>query len=160
MITILALALTCLLSASVIGASGDDRVQDAERAQIEKLHERDIVATAPGDVDQLVSLFTEDGVLLSQGAAPIAGKAAILEQMKQQKAQSEAAGMRVVKYAPTIRQLTVKNGVAYEWGQFEVVQQTREGKTVEFHGNLLRVLERQPDGSWKFSRVMWNAGGP
>lgn len=26
------------------------------------------------------------------------------------------------------------------------------------HGNLLRVLKRQPDGSWKFARVMWGPG--
>jgi len=25
-----------------------------------------------------------------------------------------------------------------------------------FRGKSLRVLKREPDGSWKFARVMWN----
>jgi uncharacterized protein (TIGR02246 family) len=145
---------------SAPGAFTDERAADSERAAIEALHQRDIQATLSGDVEQLVSLFTNDGVLLSQGAPPVVGSQAIRQHMKQDKAQSDAAGMKVLKYAPTIREVTIRGGFAYEWGQFKAFQQARDGKRMEFHGKLLRVLERQPDGSWRFSRVMWNSDGP
>jgi len=160
MTTVFVLALASLVTGFASAASRDRRAPDSERAAIEALHQSDVQATLSGDVEQLVSLFTDDGVLLSQDAPPFVGKEAICAHMKEQKAQSDAAGMKVLQYAPAIRDLTIQDGFAYEWGQFEAVQQTREGRRVEFHGKLLRVLNRQADRSWRFSRVMWNADGP
>jgi uncharacterized protein (TIGR02246 family) len=160
MTTVFVLALASLVTGFASAASPDRRAPDSERAAIEALHQRDIQATLSGDVDQLVSLFTDDGVLLSQDAPPFVGKEAIRAHMKEQKAQSDAAGMKVLKYAPAIRDLVIQDGFAYEWGQFEAVQQTRDGRRIEFHGKLLRILNRQADGSWRFSRIMWNADRP
>jgi len=152
-------ALASLVTGSASAPASGQRGADSDQAAIDALHQRDIRVTLSGDIEELVSLFADDGVLLSQDASPVVGKEALRERMKQDKARSDAAGMRVLKYAPVIRDLIIRNGVAYEWGQFEVVQQTGDGKRVEFHGKLLRILQRQPDGSWRFSRVMWNADG-
>jgi len=143
------------------GKSGDHAspAQGSPQAGIEQLHRRDILATLAVDVEQLSDSFTDDGVLLAQGAPAVVGRKAIWAFMEKQKAQSDAAGMKVVKYAPQIRDLSIQGEWAFEWGEFEAVQQARDGKTIEFHGKLLRVLKRQADGSWKFARVMWNADG-
>jgi len=160
MTNILLLALASLVLGLVSATPAGERGAGSERQAIENLHQRDVSATLSGDVNALANLFTDDGVLLSQGASAVAGKDAIRRQMQRDKARSDAAGMKVLEYAPVIHDLTIGDGVAYEWGQFEAVQAAADGKRVEFHGKLLRVLERQADGSWRFSRVMWNADGP
>jgi ketosteroid isomerase-like protein len=46
-------------------------------------------------------------------------------------------------------------GWAFEWDTFEVTfKESERAKPVTIHGKALRVLKRQPDGSWKFARVM------
>ena len=47
------------------------------------------------------------------------------------------------------------DGWAFEWDTFEVTyKESEQAKPVTIHGKALRVLKRQPDGSWKFARVM------
>jgi ketosteroid isomerase-like protein len=46
--------------------------------------------------------------------------------------------------------------VAYEWGYFDAAQKSSEQQApITLRAKLLRVMRRQPDGSWKFTRVMW-----
>ena len=44
---------------------------------------------------------------------------------------------------------------AFEWDTFEVVyKESEQTERVTIHGKALRILKRQPDGSWKFASVM------
>jgi len=125
------------------------------RAEIEKLHEQDVSATLAHDPQALANLFTEDGVLLEPDAAPIIGRAAILAANKKDVA--EHPGTRVLSYKPEIRDLQIRDGVAYEWEVFDAsFQEAGKNNVQHFRAKALRVLRRQPDGTWKFARVIWN----
>jgi len=83
-----------------------------------------------------------------------AGKAAFHDFVKQALAKSPS--VKVVKYAPDIHDIQVAGNVAYEWGYFDATQKSFEQQAPEsLRAKLLRVIRRQPDGSWKFARVMW-----
>ncbi|MBV8834730.1 MAG: hypothetical protein JO108_36515 [Acidobacteriaceae bacterium] len=46
--------------------------------------------------------------------------------------------------------------MAYEWGFFDAAQKSSEQQAPKsLRAKLLGVMKRQPDGSWKFTRVMW-----
>ena len=50
----------------------------------------------------------------------------------------------------------LQGNVAYEWGYFEAAQKSSEQQAPEsMRAKLLRVMTRQSDGSWNFTRVMW-----
>lgn len=125
------------------------------RAGIEKLHQQDVSATLAHDPQALADLFTDDGVLLEPDAAPLIGKPAILAANKKDVA--EHPGTRIVSYQPSIKDLQILDGVAYEWNYFDAsFKESEKSDTQHFRAKALRVLRRQPDGTWKFARVMWN----
>ncbi len=58
---------------------------------------------------------------------------------------------------PDIRGVEVHGDWAVEWMYFSAAFQEKPGAPVQrFRGKALRVLRRQPDGSWKFPHVAWN----
>jgi len=123
-------------------------------AGIQKLHQDDIAATIARDADALTALWDDDAVLLQPGTPPVIGKSAFHDFMKQ--AILNSANVKVVTYAPDIRDIRVVGDVAYEWGYFEAAQKGSDQKALQrLRAKLLRVMKRQSDGSWKFTRVMW-----
>jgi uncharacterized protein (TIGR02246 family) len=130
-------------------------VLDADRQAIQKLHQQDIDATLAHDPQALADLFTDDAVLLEPGTPAVIGKPAILADNK--KDTMEHPDAKVVSYKPEIKDLQVADGWAFEWDTFEASYKESEKAEVKtFRAKALRILKKQPDGSWKFARVMWN----
>jgi ketosteroid isomerase-like protein len=124
-------------------------------AGIEKLHRQDIEATLAGDPKALTELWTEDAVRMEPDGPAEVGKSVITA--RDAKAKAEHPALQILSYAPEIKDVKVVDGWAFEWGYFS--SSYRESPAAEvksFRGKLLRVLRRQPDGTWKFARVMWN----
>jgi uncharacterized protein (TIGR02246 family) len=122
---------------------------------IEKLHQQDVDATLKHDPQALADLFTEDAVLLEPGAPAVIGKPAILAENKKDSA--EHPNTKIVSYKPDIKDLQVVDGWAFEWDLFEgSYKESEKAEVKSFRGKGLRILKKQPDGSWKFARVMWN----
>lgn len=120
---------------------------------IRKLHERDIRASKARDFDTLLSLWTEDGVLLEPGKGPVIGIDAIKAYMEKQKEASEAYTIK--KYEHRWEEIKVIGDWAFEWGYFDAVGEMKDsGRLIEQKGKLLRVLRRQKDDSWKVARVI------
>jgi uncharacterized protein (TIGR02246 family) len=146
--------LVALLFGAAFVSSSHGQRSGTIPAGIEKLHKDDVAATIARDVDALTALWDEDGVLLQLGTPPITGKTAFHDFMKQALANSPS--VKVVKYVPDIRDIQIAGDVAYEWGYFDAVQQSSEPQGPQsLRAKLLRVMKRQPDGSWRFTRVMW-----
>ena len=147
--------LAVLAMATMVPAGrAQSKARSADMAGIEKLHEADKEATLAHDRDQLLALWTEDGVALQVGQPPMVGKTAIRAAMDENFRQYP--GMKVLKYSTDIRDVQVSGDAAYEWGFFEVTGKvTAAGAASTFKARMLRVMRRQVDGSWKFARVMW-----
>ena len=76
------------------------------------------------------------------------GKSAIYATDKREESASE--GLNAC-YKPEIKDLQIAGDWAFEWGYFSYKE---SAKSKPMHGKLLRVIKKQPDGSWKFVRVM------
>ena len=131
------------------------QANDADRRAIEKAHQQDVGATLARDPQALADLFTDDAVLLEPGAPAVIGKAAILAQNK--KENLEHPDTKIVGYKPEVKDLQVVDGWAFEWDTFEgSYKESEKAQVKSFRAKALRILKKQPDGSWKFARVMWN----
>ena len=147
----LILAAGCIAFAAVgfgreaMGRSATGR----DREGIAELHRGDVTATLSQDPDALAALWTRDGVLLGEGDRPVVGRAAL-------RAAYAEGGWKVLKYKPHIQDVVVDGDSAVEWGLFEVDFRTAgQPRTVELHGRFLRAMRKQPDGRWRFTRIMW-----
>jgi ketosteroid isomerase-like protein len=146
------LAASFVAAAFAWSAHGQDSA--AVPAGIEKLHRDDINATIARDADALTALLDDDAVLLQPGTPPIVGRAAFHDFMKT--AITKSPSVKVVKYVPDIRDIQVAGNVAYEWGYFDAVQKSSDQQAAQsLRAKFIRVMKRQSDGSWKFTRVIW-----
>ena len=124
-------------------------------AQIEKLHNTDKEASLKGDYATLMTLLTDDCVLLPPDSAPIAGKDAIQEYFGAQK--ELLSGIEIIEYTHDFQEIKICGNWAYEWGYFSnTAKPVDGGELIKGSGKLFRILELQEDGSWKVARSIWN----
>ena len=120
---------------------------------IEELHRRDIEASKIRDFDTLLSLWTDDGVLILPGTEPIIGREALKFYMDEQAKVSHTYKIR--KYEHQWEEIKVLGDWAFEWGYFKgEMEMLDSGEVVGQKGKLFRILEKQEDGSWKAARAI------
>jgi uncharacterized protein (TIGR02246 family) len=127
-----------------------------EIAAIIALEQRDAAAAKVNDVETLVSLWTEDGVLLQPRSEPVVGIAAIRQLLEQQKQQS--AMIVTLAYLESWKERRILGDEAYEWGEMNVTAKLPDGKQASQTVLAIRVLRRQRDGSWKVARAIITPG--
>jgi ketosteroid isomerase-like protein len=129
--------------------------QKADLKAIDELHKKEVAATRAYDVPALAALWTDEIVSLPPGGAPLIGKKANREALQAGEEQSKLVD--IMDYAQKWEEVTITGDYAFEWGTFRsqiVVKATAVSAKAEF--KVLRVLKRQPDGSWKIHRTVWN----
>jgi ketosteroid isomerase-like protein len=126
--------------------------RDADRAAIEKLHRQDIAATLSRDPVALMDLWTDDAIRLGPGQPAEVGKQAIRDSNERR---STRTSLKVLTFVPEIKDLTIWDGWAVEWGYFTASYvEAPGGEPKQSRGARLWVLKRLPDGSWKCFREM------
>jgi ketosteroid isomerase-like protein len=117
---------------SPVADAASERLTEAKRA-IDKGNAEWIEAWEKGNPEMLVAIFTDDGVMLSQGGKVFKGRQQILERQKE--------AMESVTRPIKVSVVTVKiwlNG----------------DKPIKEEGRYVTMWKRQDDGSWKLSMDM------
>ena len=126
-----------------------------DQAAIRQLQERDIAASMAFDVDSLLALWTDDGVLMAPGHGPVSGRAQLRQFYEQQK---DALGnTETLSYEEQWQEVRIVDDYAYQWGQIQ--SRTRAGQSKVENTkvvNALRILKRDQDGSWRVARAIYN----
>jgi ketosteroid isomerase-like protein len=125
-------------------------VEDDLRA-IEALNQHDIDAVMNEDFDAVASQWTEDFVVISssilrmadRGGPPPIDTAALLEPLE---------------YVLDWEETVVTGDYAFAWGTTRSSSRAIEsGEVFSSSGRILRIFQRQSDGSWKMYRTMVNS---
>ena len=154
LLLLLALAPTPAGSQISTHEKDEDRLARDWKA-IEALHQRDIAATKAYDVEALAALWTEDIVALPPGAEPVIGKEANRKLLEAGRAAS--ARFETLEYEQDWQEIRVVHDFAWERGVFTgAVRPKAGGDVTRYRFNVLRILQRQPDGSWLVHRTIWN----
>jgi ketosteroid isomerase-like protein len=113
-------------------------------------------AALRGDADTMVSLATDDIVVMSPNDTTIYGKAewkAWWEEYHQY--------FRIVALTEPDRSITVNGDFATEVsGYMLAIVPVKGGTRIRDDGRQLTIWKRQPDGSWKIWQMMWNSMKP
>lgn len=105
-----------------------------------------------GNADSLAAWFTEDAILMEPEMADVVGRTAIRDF-----AASIFAMMTIPEIEITPREVNVYGETAYDFGTYREVVQPKDGPATTHRGRYAVVWNRQPDGAWKFARVMVNS---
>ena len=132
---------------------------EADRRAIEALNQHDVKAALASDVEAIVSQWTDDFVVIPPAGPIVRGRSANAALAEQGKEQMQA--LIPVDYVVEIEEITVTGDFAFEWGTYRGAARPRAGGSdVTYSGKLLRILQRQPDGSWKMHRTMMTSDPP
>lgn len=82
---------------------------------------------------------------------PVVGKEAIRTLLLQQQRQS--ARIETTSYEEDWKELHIMGAYALEWGQIGATLKLPDGKDVRQSVNAIRILAKQPDGSWQVARA-------
>ena len=122
---------------------------------IEAINQRDVQFALANDAEMMISQWTDDFVMLPPASPILHGRSVIA------KAFQGVESPEIVEYVLDIQEVKVLADHAYQWGTYHYTMRPREGgETVRASGKLMRILQRQPDGSWKIYRGMSTVDAP
>jgi len=132
--------------------------EDARRKEIEAFNKRYVELNLKMDTPGILTLWTEDGVDLMPGNAPMIGRKKIAAWVEDIVA--KMPGFKVTKQEMEFHDIQVRGDWASEWATEHQVVQPPEGKPpIESYGKIAVVLHREANGEWKVQQEMWN-GSP
>ena len=116
------------------------------------LNQHDIDAVLSSDFDALISQWTEDFVVISPSAV-VRGRSANAALMEGARAMADQ--LEPMEHVLDFEETIVAEDYAFQWGAFRSSSRSREsGEVFSGGGKLMRILQRQADGSWKMHRTM------
>jgi uncharacterized protein (TIGR02246 family) len=128
---------------------------DADVEAIKRVNVDLIEAFNAGDTSAAVALVMDDAVDLPPNRPAVIGKEAIRSFV-----QSDFNRF-TWDFTDEIVEVEVSGDLAVMWTNYSVTLSPKDGgEPIESSGKWLKVLKRQSDGSWKFSRNIWNSDNP
>ena len=122
---------------------------------IEAINQRDVQFALAGDSAGMMSQWTDDIVLLPSAGPILRGRSVIAEALRGRESPE------ILGYVLDIQEVKVLGDHAYQWGTYHYAMRPHKGgATVRTSGKLMRILQRQPDGSWKIYRGMTTVDAP
>lgn len=99
--------------------------------------------TAQGGGAAFAKWFADDAVELSNGKAPVIGRAAIAAGANWTPRQYQ------LTWTPEGARMSVSGDMGFTWGHYEGRSKDRDGTPIITTGRYMTVWKKQPDGSWK-----------
>ena len=140
-----------------IGNACQEAPVNARRAEIDAFNAKFLEAHLKMDTPAILGIWAEDGVSLLPETAPMVGKAEITKFLTG--VTGRLKGWRMEKMELDFQGIEVSGDWASEWAlEHQVVRPPDDRPVFDGRGKMLLVLHREPDGSWKVKREMWNQG--
>ena len=112
-------------------------------------------AQIAGDIEAWLSSFTEDVTLFPPNASPLKGKPAVRQ------FNSPIFEQFDLHESSDDREIVVAGDWGYIRSHWTWIQTPKNGGTeVKDIGNSIWIVQRQPNGSWKIARAIWNSDQP
>jgi uncharacterized protein (TIGR02246 family) len=126
---------------------------------IEELNRRDVEAVLASDTDTLMAHWSDDFVVLPPAGPIVRGRRANAEMV--QKLTEQTRAMEPVEFIVDFQEITVAGDYAFQWGTYRGATRLRAGgEAMAYAGKLMRILQRQRDGSWKIHRSIATSDPP
>ena len=154
--TTVAAAIMFMMASGIRMKAGDSN--SAGTKEIEAFNKKFVELHLKMDTPGIMAMWTEDGVDLMQGEAPLVGRKNITAWVED--ALAKAPGYKVSAEELEFHDIQVCGDWATEWATEHQVAQAPEGKqNFEGYGKMALVVHREANGEWKIKQEMWN-GSP
>ena len=150
----LQLSITIVAPVLLLAACNSNQGPDvaADTAKINSIWTEYESSYNSGDIEAWMSLWTDDGMQMPPNESPISGKDRIRER--------NTAVLDQVTFEMDItnEEVGVARDFAYSRGIFSATVTPKDGgQPISVDGKFMTILVRQPDGSWKIHRDIFNS---
>jgi ketosteroid isomerase-like protein len=125
------------------------------RAEITQRLQQHAVALGRGDVDLALQLYAPEAIVRPANMDPVRGLEALREFFTRW-----FAAMTVKDGAYATDEFDVHGDTAYQIGTYRGISQPHGQQGIPDRGSFMIVWQRQPDGSWKYHRGIFNSSLP
>jgi ketosteroid isomerase-like protein/tetratricopeptide (TPR) repeat protein len=138
-----------------LAARDTTSLSGADRAQIRAVDSMFVRAWLHDDTTAVLGLFAQDAVLVPPNAAPVVGRDAIRAWWWPR----DGSRTRILSFARQIDEINGSHELAFMRGTASLSwSYQKSGRTTKqaSRSNDLVILARDPDGTWKIVRQIWN----
>ena len=150
-----AIVLAMMVLTVVLAASGQEGNAKAAAA-IRKADQDWMAAFAAKDVNQAASFVAPGGAMYEPNAPATLGQEAIKKSLG---GMFQMTGEKLT-WTPTLVEAAKSGDLGFSSGTYEFSFKDPSGKTVNDKGKYVTVSKKQPDGSWKVVRDIFNSDLP
>ena len=133
--------------------------QDAEQ----KLWDQDITAirstldkyvstSLAADWDAWGTTIAPDAIFFPPNQEPLVGREAIVAWGR--------SFPKLTSFTATFPEISGYNDLAYASGPFSLTATIADGTSITDQGSHVEIFQKQPDGTWLYSRVIWHSNLP
>lgn len=139
----------------VVGGCRRARV-DADVDSLNRLQKQVDSTIISGDTERYLTFLADDAVLMPPNAPAVSGNQAIRLWH-----QAISRQFRIQKYAATDDEVIVSGNWALRRASMDwTLMPAAGGKPIRDLGKFIILYRREPDGSWKVARDIWNSSSP
>jgi len=113
-------------------------------------------AATTGDLERIVSYWTDDAVIYAPGEAPVAGKEAIRAYV--------GASLKIpgfaIRWTPTRAEVSASGDLGYTIGTNALTLPAAQGGSTTVEGRYVTVWRKERDGRWRCVIDSWNPAPP
>jgi ketosteroid isomerase-like protein len=155
------LGMAGIVAAVVAGAlgfalQGTAGAGDTPNQELWQFNQKFQDAHARMDSNAIIGMWSETGVSLLPETAPITGKGAVANFIRE--AVASLSAYKMLKVEMTFHDIRTCGDWATEWGiEHQVVQPPDDKPVVDHWGKIALVLHRDADGNWRVQQEMWNS---
>ena len=143
-------------SASGVAAATSATDAGAVRQAIDAANTKFVEAMKRGDTVTIADNYTDDAVVMPQGTESWRGREAIRKGFGGMLSQAT-----LKEFSMKTEDIAIGGDLAVETGSYEETAQPKAGgKEVKDKGKYVVLWKRQPDGSWKIVRDIFNSDNP
>ena len=115
---------------------------------LDAITQRDMQFALANDTAGMMSQWADDIVLLQPDGSIVRGRSTIAETMR-----GLEVVVEILDSVIEMQEVRVLGDYAYQWGIYRWAMRPRAGgDTARASGTIMRILQRQKDGSWKIYR--------
>ena len=134
----------------------DKAQEEADIQAIKEIEAKWAAATNSGDIESIMSLLTDDAIFMFTNEPIVKGKEAVRNH-----ALADFEEYAYENSKAMVVEVRLAGDWAYARGTWSgTVTPKAGGESIQFIGKWIEIFERQPDGSWKVSRNMYNSDLP
>jgi uncharacterized protein (TIGR02246 family) len=146
------IALALMVTACQAPAPEVVQLSEEDVASIKQVSRTLVKTYQAGDWDAWIEVFTEDAMRMPPNRTILEGREAI-------RASSEAF-QPVTSFTVTPLEIDGLGDLAFARGTFTHTRAPEDADPITESGKFIQILRKQPDGSWRIFRDIWNSDLP